>query len=639
MKVFISIAILVSFCLVILSCAENKEEERYRQLRQDVISHYKAENNPLKEKAARFLLDNIKDRYAIEGKRYQVYSDTIKRYYQNADTLYKKLISVKKAAYRDSVVKDITTLNAGYLIDNIDRAFAALEKAGWKDQVSFNDFCEYILPYRIGNEPLENWRKEILQDTIFKITSDTVFTFTDIAKAATYFTKEHSKFKKDFVIKWGGNSANIPDLQYSILHLLTTGTCTDLTHLSLFACRTAAIPIAKDFVPHWANSSGAHDWSAIITKTGSVPFVFPIKDTLGYYKGTEYIHSKIYRSTFTENAQSHAKQRGYCEFLPDVFNNPRVLDVTDLYIHTQNIDIPDVFKTGKEKFAYLAVADRKSWILVGWGKVSKGLANFQKVGGKAVYLPVYTSNTGTQPLNYPFVINEKGEIHYFSPDLNKLRRVELTRKNPLRSRIINFTNRIVHGKFQGASNSDFRNAKDLCEIVKAPKYLFDELKSNTNEKFRYVRYISPENGSCNIAEIHFISAENKPLNGKIIGTPCTWRNSKETTIDKAFDGNVLTYYDSCLPNDGWVGLDLGKPETISKVVYAPRNDDNYIKVGNLYELFYWDNSWKSLGEKTATDQVLIYDKVPSGSLLFLKNHTEGREERIFSYENGEQIWW
>lgn len=132
--------------------------------------------------------------------------------------------------------------------------------------------------------------------------------------------------------------------------------------------------------------------------------------------------------------------------------------------------------------------------------------------------------------------------------------------------------------------------------------------------------------------------ENKPLNGKVIGRQCTLWNSKTNTIDKVFDGDALTFYDSCLADSGWVGLDFGKPETISKVVYAPRNDNNYIDRGNLYELFYWDNEWKSLGEKVATDQILVYDRVPANSLLFLKNHTKGIEERIFTYENGEQIW-
>lgn len=38
-------------------------------------------------------------------------------------------------------------------------------------------------------------------------------------------------------------------------------------------------------------------------------------------------------------------------------------------------------------------------------------------------------------------------------------------------------------------------------------------------------------------------------------------------------------------NDAWVGLDLGRVVSISKLVYLPRNDDNFIKEGELYELF------------------------------------------------------
>jgi hypothetical protein len=38
-------------------------------------------------------------------------------------------------------------------------------------------------------------------------------------------------------------------------------------------------------------------------------------------------------------------------------------------------------------------------------------------------------------------------------------------------------------------------------------------------------------------------------------------------------------------------------------------------------------------------QELVYHNVPSGALLLLRNLTKGKEERIFTYENGEQVWW
>jgi hypothetical protein len=52
---------------------------------------------------------------------------------------------------------DIDTIKADFLIDNVERAFAY-----WKQPkaagLSFADFCEYVLPYRVSVEPLQNWK-------------------------------------------------------------------------------------------------------------------------------------------------------------------------------------------------------------------------------------------------------------------------------------------------------------------------------------------------------------------------------------------------------------------------------------------------------------------------------------------------
>jgi hypothetical protein len=273
-----------------------------------VLAHCKTDSNPLKEKAAIFLLDNLKDRYAVEGDRYKVYSDTIRKYYKNFWILHKMLMPLKEMSFGEVTSKDISVLSPEYLIENIDRAFAAYEKAGWKNQVGFDAFCEYVLPYRIGNEPLENWRKEIEKDSLFKITGDTIYTFTDLKVAALWFTKKHSTVKKDFWLKWGADAPRVPDLQYSILNLLSTGACSNLTQVSMFACRSIGMPIANDFTPHWANATMGHDWAAIITPTGSIPFVLPVTKALNNYKTPGRVPSKVYRNIFSENKNSHAKK-------------------------------------------------------------------------------------------------------------------------------------------------------------------------------------------------------------------------------------------------------------------------------------------------------------------------------------------
>ena len=79
---------------------------------------------------------------------------------------------------------------------------------------------------------------------------------------------------------------------------------------------------------------------------------------------------------------------------------------------------------------------------------------------------------------------------------------------------------------------------------------------------------------------------------------------------------------------------------ISKILYTGRGDGNTIDIGDTYELFYWDGScWVSVGQQKAADVKLEYEQVPSGTFYWLRDLTKGKEERIFTYEGGRQVWW
>jgi hypothetical protein len=64
-----------------------------------------------------------------------------------------------------------------------------------------------------------------------------------------------------------------------------------------------------------------------------------------------------------------------------------------------------------------------------------------------------------------------------------------------------------------------------------------------------------------------------------------------------------------------------------------------INEGGSYELFYWDNDWKSVGKYPAETDSTEISELPSGCLYWLIADGSDKEERIFTLEDGKQVWW
>jgi len=610
----------------------NTNADKLKILENKILSHYKNDPNPSKLEAARFLLSNISESFSIEGERTKIYADTVRKYYKDGNELHKRLLNLRDYQADELIIDDISILTPEYLIDNIDRAFNTWENCSWKNEISFLNFCEYLLPYRIGNEPIESWRKEILKDSVLSSYILELHKFSDQKTAARWFTKKYANYQKKFVVQWGNNAANIPDLPFSALNLLSTGTCANLNQITLLAYRAAGFPTAIDFSPHFTN--GGHEWAAIVTSQGSIPFTISGNDSLGKYKADDTYPSKVYRSTFSINNQSHVKLRGECDFLPYVFNSSKLLDVTDLYMPTCNANIPLVNKTTKDKFAYLAVFKNLEWEPVAWGNIVKDVACFSKTAMNTVFIPMLISESKIDYIHYPFIIRADSTIHFLKPTFENVQKLSLFRKFPLRDNIKTYIKRMINAKFQASNNEDFTDAVTLHTITESPDVYRNEIQINNVEKYRYVRYLSYKYAKCNVAELEFFNKKDgKPLSGRVIGT------TGLQPLENAFDGNLLTYFDADVTKDPrWVGLDLGAPTQISKIAYTSRNDQNHIVIGDVYELFYWDGCWKTLGKQTAKENVLVYSNIPTNALFLLRNRSRGKEERIFTYENEKQVW-
>ena len=89
-------------------------------------------------------------------------------------------------------------------------------------------------------------------------------------------------------------------------------------------------------------------------------------------------------------------------------------------------------------------------------------------------------------------------------------------------------------------------------------------------------------------------------------------------IGNITDGNILTYFQATDMTSA-ITFKLEKESSISRITFSPRNDDNYISPGDVYELFYQDgvSGWQSLGIQTAVTREVV--------ILYRKMHCCGSE--------------
>lgn len=79
---------------------------------------------------------------------------------------------------------------------------------------------------------------------------------------------------------------------------------------------------------------------------------------------------------------------------------------------------------------------------------------------------------------------------------------------------VNNANRMVGGTFLGSNNGT--NFTTIYTINSTPAYDWNSVTVNVN--YRYIRYLSPTNGYCNVAEIEYLDAVSTSVNGITLNT-------------------------------------------------------------------------------------------------------------------------
>ena len=148
--------------------------------------------------------------------------------------------------------RDLKTLNAGYLIDNVQLAYQTREETPWGKLVPEDLFLDAVLPYANVSERRDSWR------------ADFYSRFLPIAKEAGTIEQAVKKLNQAVfqTLNVVYHPTKRPRPDASPYESIDSGyaSCTGLSILLVDALRAVGIPARLAGIPQWTDHSGNHSW-------------------------------------------------------------------------------------------------------------------------------------------------------------------------------------------------------------------------------------------------------------------------------------------------------------------------------------------------------------------------------------------
>ncbi|OGC91495.1 MAG: hypothetical protein A2W25_00525 [candidate division Zixibacteria bacterium RBG_16_53_22] len=376
-----------------------------------VLLHYARLGDTLEYQAANFLISNM------EGHCYVTYSlvdsagaefafDSAD--YPNYDSLLKAWEVIEKEHptldfKKKELREDIENVKAEFLIDQIEYAFRGWREKPWAGDFSFGEFCEYILPYRGSNEPLENWRQYFWDkyagiESLMADPADPIEAARIINKdVMTYFTFDPRYYYHP------------TDQGLSEMLANRLGRCEDMTNITIYAMRASGLAVTSDYTPYWANSGNNHAWNAIVTADGRVIPFMGAEANPGEYTLWNKL-AKVYRKMYSKQPDNLIFQPRKQEKVPGWLAGKSYIDVTSDYVKTVDAAV-DLEKAPPDSvdIAYICVFNDGQWKPIHWGRVENGDVTFARMGTDIAYLPAYYVNEDSlDPAGPPFILDDTG---------------------------------------------------------------------------------------------------------------------------------------------------------------------------------------------------------------------------------------
>ncbi len=619
-----------------------------------VLDFYKEPRDSLKLKAAKFLIKNMMYHYCFKSENdsfYLRYFDSLKYDVPILNTgnnlfdreLRRKLLDNKILddniwPPKYEICWDVKNISAEFLIDNIEYAFVAWQLP-WSKGYTFDQFCKYILPYRYGKEKPEMWRKVFMEE--YKWIIDSLKDSADVMEVVNLLNNSiRDKFAYSSVLKKRGVKLNISNQKKALIF----ESCHTQAGFAVCLLRSVGVPSVILEIPRWSKGSYGHEMVAVPSINGEWHIIECFSET--NLKKPNFKVPKLYFNCYELTSDSNLK---------DLLNAYRH-DVSDELQEVLNLNI-ETFKV-PESDIFLCVFDFSGWTPLCKGKYLNHMACFDNIGiCENIYLVAEYVDGRLKPVSDVFSLLDNQQINFFRPNYEDTNVVStIKRKYPPYS--INYrVNALIGGCFQIANERDFSDAKEIFRIKEPLEYQNNIFKVDVR-KAKYIRFLFPPHKIVKRdgpAEIAFYTSDGDKIK-KIEGDYFASSILSEEHINILTDGNELNYLEfwDCINKPQintdlfvpvttnepvWIGMEIDTFVEVEYVGICPRNDKNGIYPGMHYELLYWDKEWISHGKLIAKHDSITFSNIPDNAVLWLRNYSEGREERLFTIKNGKQIWW
>ena len=325
------------------------------------------------------------------------------------------------------VTHDIKVISPEYLIENIELAYNSWKENPWATSYSFENFKEYILPYRNLIAPLEDWRKdyqnlayEIIQNATIDDSNDPVEVCSALVSGLDNMSFVNKRIDP------------IPILSPQQMLFRKQGSCPDLANFSVFLCRAVGLATTFDYTPHYASSSNRHFWNTVIDKEGNhIPFnsnaLNQSDESLPYvYNPNRKRLGKVYRKTYSLQKSALACKVSKDKIPAGFLNEKNIIDVTKEYVPVTDLKINA--NQFEENIGFVNVYNLSKWKVIGFGEKDDDKMVFKDLGREVVYLPSYLKSKKMKYSTYPYVIDKKGSVKELVPSQDR-KTVTISREN------------------------------------------------------------------------------------------------------------------------------------------------------------------------------------------------------------------